>query len=183
MFPYRPLLIDIFSICSNAPLFIDYFDYIGFLSFISNQFSCSVVSNSLRSNGLQHARLPCPSPAPRAYSNSCPSSWWCHPTISSSIVPFSCLQSFLASGSFAMSQFFASGGQYWSFSFSISPSNECSGLTSFRMDWLDLFAVQGTLKSLLKHHSFKSINSSALSFLYSPTVTSVHDYWKNHSFD
>ena len=80
MFPYCPLPIGIFSICSNAPPFIDYFDYIGFLSFISNQFSCSVVSNSLRPNGLQHARLPCPSPAPRAYSNSCPSSWWCHPT-------------------------------------------------------------------------------------------------------
>ena len=75
MFPYCPLPIGIFSICSNAPPFIDYFDYIGFLSFISNQFSCSVVSNSLRPNGLQHARLPCPSPAPRAYSNSCPSSW------------------------------------------------------------------------------------------------------------
>ena len=74
--------------------------------------------------------------------------------------------------------------KYWSFSFSISPSNEFSGLISFRMDWLDLLAVQGTLKSLLQHHTqFKSINSSALSFLYSPTLTSIHDYWKNHSFD
>ena len=72
--------------------------------------------------------------------------------------------------------------KYWSFSFSISPSNECSGLTSFRMDWLDLLAVQGTLKSLLQHH-IKSINSSALSFLYSPTLTPIHDYWKNHSFN
>ena len=72
--------------------------------------------------------------------------------------------------------------KYWSFS--ISPSNECSGLISFKMDWLDLLAVQGTLKSFLQHHSSKaSINSSALSFLYTPTLTSIHDYWKNHSFD
>ena len=69
----------------------------------------------------------------------------------------------------------------WPFSFSISPFNEYSGLISFRIDWLDLLAVQGTLKSLFQQ--FKSINSSALSFLYSPTLTSIHDYWKNHSFD
>ena len=73
--------------------------------------------------------------------------------------------------------------KYWSFSFSISPSNKYSGLISFRMDWLDLLAIQGTLRSLLQHHSFKSINSSVLSFLYSPTLTAIHDYWKNHSFD
>ena len=71
----------------------------------------------------------------------------------------------------------------WSFSFSISASNEYSRLISFRIDWFDLLAVQGTLKSLLQHHSSKSINSSALSFLYSPTLTFIHDYWKNHSFD
>ena len=71
----------------------------------------------------------------------------------------------------------------WSFSFSISPSNEYPGLISFRMDWLDLLAVQGTLKSPLQTSQFKSINSSALSFLDSPTLTSIHDYWKNHSFD
>ena len=75
--------------------------------------------------------------------------------------------------------------KYWSFSFSfsISPSNEYSGLISFRIDWSDLLAVQGTLKSLLQQLQFKSINSSVLSFLYSPTLTSIHDYWKNHSFD
>ena len=73
--------------------------------------------------------------------------------------------------------------KYWSFSFSISPSNEYSGLISFRMDWLDLLAVQGILRSLLQHHSSKSIISLVLSFLYSPTLTSIHDYWKNHSFD
>ena len=76
-----------------------------------SQFSHSVVSDSLRPPRLQHARLPCPAPTPRAYTNSCPSHWWCHPTISSSVIPFSHLQPFPASGSFQMSQFFASGGQ------------------------------------------------------------------------
>ena len=125
---------------------------------MSVQFSRSVVSHSLRLHGLQHAMLPCPSPTPRACSNSYPSSQWCHPNISSSVIPFSsCLQSFPASGSFQMSQFFASGGpKYWSFSFSISPSNEYSGLISFRIDWFDLLAVPGTLKSLLQHHSSKA---------------------------
>ena len=110
-----------------------------------SQFSCSVMSDYLQPHGLQHTRPPCPSPIPGACANSCPSSWWCHPTISSSVIPFSsCPQSFPASGSFRMSQLFASSGQtkYWSFSFSISPSNEYSGLISFRMDWLDLLAVQ-----------------------------------------
>ena len=116
------------------------------------------MSNSLQPHGLQHTRLPCPSPTPRPCSNSCPSSPWCHPTISSSVVPFSsCLQSFSASGSFPVSQFFASGGQcIGSFSFIISPSSEYSGLISFRIDWFDLLAVQGTLKSLLQHHSSKT---------------------------
>ena len=82
-----------------------------------------------------------------------------------------------------MSQFFVSGGpKYWSFSFSISPSNEHPGQISFRMDWLDLLAVQGTVKSS-PTPQFKSINSSVLSFLYSPTLTSIHDYWINHSLD
>ena len=73
--------------------------------------------------------------------------------------------------------------KYWSFSFSINPSNEYSGLISFRMDWVDLLAVQGTLKSLLQNHSFKSINSLTLSSIHGPTLTSIHDYWRNHSFD
>src|SRR5574337_619012 len=73
--------------------------------------------------------------------------------------------------------------KYWSFSFSIIPSKEIPGLISFRMDWLDLLAVQGTLKCLLQHHKFKSINSSVLSLLHSPTLTSIHDHWKNHSLD
>ena len=92
---------------------------------------------------------------PWAHSNSCLLSWWCNPTISSSVVPLSsCLQSFPASGSSPMSQFFASGANYWSFS--ISPSSEYSGLISFRKNWLDLLAVQGTRKSLLQHHSSKA---------------------------
>ena len=118
-------------------------------------YSCSVVSDSLRPHGLQHSRLSCSSPTPGAFLNPCTLSWWCYPTISSSVVPFfSSLQSFPASGSFPRSQFFASGGRSIRFSFSISPSNEYSGLISFRMDWLDLFVVQGTLKSLLQKHQF-----------------------------
>ena len=115
------------------------------------------MSDSLPPHGLQHARLPCPSLTPGVYPNACPLSWWCHPTISSSVVPFSsCLQSFPASGSFQMSWFFASDGQnIGSFSISISPSNEYSGLISFRIDCLNLLANQGTLKSLLQHHSSK----------------------------
>ena len=127
-------------------------------SFSSVQFSRSVVSDSLQPCGLQQARPPCPSPTPGVYSNSCPLSRWYYPTISSSVIPFSsCLQSFPASGSLQMSQLFASGGQIiGSFSFGISPSNEYSGLISFSMDCLDLFAVQRTLKSLLQHNSSKA---------------------------
>ena len=116
------------------------------------------MSNSLRPHGLQHARLPCPSPTPGAYSNSCPSSQWCHPTISSSVVPFSsCLHSFPASGSFPMSQFFTSGSQSIEASASVSDlfpwilRTDC-----FRIDWLDLLAVQGTLKSHLQQCSLKA---------------------------
>ena len=115
------------------------------------------MSNSLQSHGLQDARLPCPSPTLRACSNSHPSSRWCHPTMSSSVIPFSShLQSFPASGSFPVSLFCIRWPEDWSFSFSISPSNEYSGLISFRMDWFDLLAVQGTLKSLLQYHSSKA---------------------------
>ena len=122
------------------------------------------------------------SSAPRMCSNSCPLSRWCQPTISSSVIPFSsCLQSFPKSGFFLMTHLFTSGGQSWNFSFSISPSNEYSGLISFGMDWFDL-AVLGTLESS-PISQFKSINSSVLSFLYSPTLISIHDYWKNRSFD
>ena len=140
----------------------------------------SLVSNSLWLHGLQHARLPCLSPNPRAYSNSCPSSQWCHPTISSSVVPFSsCLQSFPPSESFPISQFLPSGGQSIGASASVLPMN--SQNIFLGIDWFDLPAVQGTLKSLLQTPQFKSINSSVLSFLYSPILTSIHAYWKNHS--
>ena len=106
-------------------------------------------------HGLQHTRPPCPSPSPRACSNSCSLSRCCHPIISSCVVPFSsCLQSFPASGSFPVGRFFDSG-KYWSFNFNISPTDEYSGLISFKMDWLDLLVVQGTLKSLLQHRSSK----------------------------
>ena len=135
----------------------------------SVQFGRSVVSNSLRPHELQHARPACPSPTPRVYSNSCPLSQWCHPAISSSVVPFSSWpQSFPASGSLQMSQFFPSGGHRIGVSASASVLPMNPGLISFRMDWLDLLAVQGTCKSLLQHHS--CINSSVLCFLYSQTL-------------
>ena len=117
----------------------------------------SVVSNSLRPHRLQYTRLPCLSPTPRAHSNSCPLSQCCHPTISSSVIPFSsCLQYFPASGSFQMSQLFTQVARVLEFGFNINPSNEHPGPISFRMDWLDLLAVQGTLKSLLQHHGSKA---------------------------
>ena len=115
------------------------------------------MSYSLWPHGLQHPSFPCPSPTPGAYSNSCPLNWWCHPTISSSVIPFSCLQSFPASGSFQMSQLFTLGDQSIGVSASaIRPSNEYSGLISFRMDWMDLLAVQETPKSPFQHHSSKA---------------------------
>ena len=146
------------------------------------QFS-SVMSNSLQPHGLQHTRVPCPSPTPKEHSNSCPLSWWCHLTISSSVVPFSsCLQSFPGSGSFPVSQLFTSGAQSIGALVSV-PSNECSGLISFRIDWFDLPAVQRTLKNLLWHHKFESINFLALK----PSLWSnshIHTWLlKNHSFD
>ena len=150
-------------------------------------FSRSVMSDSLRSHGLQHARPPCPSPTPRVCPNSCPLSQWCHPIISSSVIPFSsCLQSFPVSGSFqgVESVLYIRWPKYWSFSFNISPSNAHSGLISFRMDWLDLLAVQGTLKSLLQHHSSKA---SILWWSAFFTVQHSHPYmtisWKNHSLN
>ena len=107
------------------------------MCFLDIHFSRSAVSDSLWPHELQHARPPCPSPTPGVYSDSCPSSRWCHPPISSSVIPSSssCPRSLPASGSFPMSQLFP----------------------SFRMDWLDLLAAQGTLKSLLQHHSSKSL--------------------------
>ena len=121
--------------------------------FTSVQFSHSVVSDTLRPHESQHARPPCPSPTPGVHSNSRPLSQWCHPGISSSVVPLSsCLKSLPASESAIHMRW----PKYWSFSFSIIPSKEIPGLTSFRMDWWDLLAVQGTHRSLLQHHSSKA---------------------------
>ena len=151
---------------------------------LSVQFSFSVVPNILRPHRLQHARLRCPSPTPRAYTNSCPSRQWCHPTISPSVIPFSSLPSIFPSIRVFSSELILHirWPKYWSFSFSISPPSEYSGLISFRIDWVNLLAVQGTPKSY-PAPQFKSISSSVLSCLYGPILTSTHDYWKNHSFD
>ena len=148
--------------------------------FSSVQFSRSVMSEYLRPHELQHARPPCASPTPGVHSDSCPSSPWCHPAVSSSVVPFSsCPQSLPASESFPMSQLFAWGGQSIGVSAlaSVLPKNT-QGLISFRMDWLDLLAVQGTLKSLLQLHSSKASILWCSAFfivqLSHPYMTSIH---------
>ena len=150
--------------------------------FSSVQFSHSVMSDSLWLHGLQHARPSCPSPTLRVYSNSCPLIWWCHPTISFSVAPFCCPQSFPASGSFQMSQLFAWGGQ------STGVSASASVLPVYIQDWSPSGLVWPPCSSRDSQESsptphFKSISSLVLSFLYCPTLTSVHDHWKNHSFD
>ena len=151
------------------------------------QFSLSVVSDSLWPHGLQHTRPPCSSPTPRAYPNSCPLSRWCHPTISSSVVPFSsCLQSFPESGSFPMSQLFAPGGQ------SIGgQSNRVSASASvfpmniqdwFPLGWTGLISLQSKgLSRVFSYSTVKKLNSLVLSLLYGPTLTSIHT-GKSHSF-
>ena len=146
-----------------------------FSKFSSVQFSRSVMSESLQPHGLWHARLPCPSPTPRAFSNSCPSSQWCHLTISSSVIPFSsCLQSFLASGSFPMSLLFASGGQ------SVGASTSALILPMNIQDWfpLGLTALSPCCPRDSQESSpapqFESIISLRLSLLNGPSLTSVH---------
>ena len=125
----------------------------------SVQFSCSVVSDSLRLHGLQHTKLPCPSPTPGVYSNSCPLSWWCHPTISSSVIPFSsCPQSLPASGSFPVSQFFASGGQSIGLSASVLPMNI--------QDWFPLGWT-----------SWISLQSKGFSRVFSNTTVQKHQFF------
>ena len=150
----------------------------------SVQFSCSVMSDSLQPHEPQHARTPCRSPIPGVYANPCPLSQWCHPTISSTVIPFSsCLQSFPASGSFPMSQLFTSGGQ------SIGVSASASVLPMNTEDWSPLgwtgwISLQSKglsrvfSNTIVQNHQF-----FGLSFLYSPTLTSIHDHWKNHSLD
>ena len=151
------------------------------------QFSPSVVSDSCGSlwpHELQHTRTPCPSPTPRVYPNSCPLSWWCHPTISSSVVPFSsCPQSLPASGSFPMSQLFASGGQ------SIGASASAPVIPMNTQDWSPLgwtgwISLQSKgLSKVFSNTTVQKHQFSVLSFLYSLTLTSIHDHWKKHIFD
>ena len=146
---------------------------------------CSVTKSgpTLRSHEAQHARLLCPTLPPWVCSNPQPLSRWCHPTISSSVTLLLLPSIFPSIRVFSNeSALHIRWPKYWSFSFSISPSNEYSGLISFRTDWFDLLAVQGTLKASLAPQ-FESINSSAFSLLYGPALTSIQDYWKNHSFD
>ena len=148
------------------------------------QFSHSVVSNSLWPHELQHARPPFPSPTPKVHPNPCPLSQWCYQTISSSLVPFSsCLQSFPTSRSFPMSQFFASGGQsigVWA-STSVLPMNIQSWFPLGLTGWISLLSKG--LSRVFSNTTVQIINSLVLSFLYSATLTSIQDYWKNHSFD
>ena len=150
----------------------------------SHQISRSVVSNSLRPPESQHVRPPCPSPTPGVHSDSCPSSQWCHPAISSSVIPFSCCsQSLPASESFPMSQLFAWGGQ----------STGISALASFLpkksegwspSEWTCWISLQSRgLSRVFSNTTVQNINSSALSLLHSPTLTSIHDHRKNHSLD
>ena len=151
--------------------------------FMSVQFSRSVMSNSLRPHGLQHARLPCPSPTPRACSNSCPLSRWCHPTISS------CHSLLLPPSIFHSIRVFSNKSvlcirwpKYWSF-------NSASVLPMNIQDWCPLGLAGGCpcsprdFQESSPTPQLRSLNSLALGFLYSPTLTSIHDYWKNHSFD
>ena len=151
----------------------------------SAQVSRSVVSDSLRPRELQHARSSWPSPTPGVYSNSCPSSRWCHPAISSSVVPSSsCPQSLQASGSFPMSQLFAWGGQSIgvSASTSVLPMNTQNWSPLGWTGWISMQS-KGLSKESSPTPQFNSINSLALSFLWRPTLTSIHDHWKNHSLD
>ena len=140
------------------------------------------MSDSLRTHEPQHATPPCPSPTPGVHSYPCPSSRWCHPTISSFVSPFSsCPQSFSASGSFPISQLFASGGQIIgvSASTSVLPMNTQD---SSPLGWTGRISLQSKELSRVFSNT-KSISSSVLSFLYSLALTSIHDHWKNHSLD
>ena len=154
------------------------------IQFNSAQFSRSVMSDYLWSHESQHARPPCPSTTRGVHSDSHASSQWCHPAISSSVVPFSsCPQSFPASESFPMSQLFTWGGQSTGASALLSflPKKSQGWSPSEWTGWISLQSRDSQESSPTPQ--FKSINSSALSLLHSPTLTSIHDYWKNHSLD
>ena len=150
--------------------------------FSSVQFSLSVTSDSWWPHESQHTRTPCPSPTPGVHSDSRPSSQWCHPAISSSVVPFSsCPQSLPASESFPVSQLFTWGGQRTGVSAlaSVLPMNTQDWSP---LGWTDLLAVQGTLKSLL-HTTLQKHQFFGTQLSYGPTLTSIDDYWKNHRLD
>ena len=143
----------------------------------------SVVSDSLQTHGLLLARPPCPSPTPRVYSNSCPLSQWCYPTITSSVVPFSShLQSFPASGSFHMSQLFSSGGQ--SHGVSASTAVPPMNTQDWSLRWTGWISLQSKglsrvfSNAMVQKHQFFGAQLSLQS-----SLTSIHDYWKNHSLD
>ena len=176
MYNLKDMGLSLVFLSSETPTLMYSLDF----QVLSVQFSCSVVSDSLWPHELQHARPPCPLPTHGVYSNSYSSSRWCHPIISSSVIPFSCLQSLPASESFPMSQFFPSDGQR------IGVSASASVLPMNIQDWFPLgwlvgsLIVQGTLKSLLQHHSSKASILQCSAFFI---VQVSHDYWKNHSFD
>ena len=153
----------------------DYFSTDLILIHLLLLFSCYATTDSLWLHKLQQNRLPCPLPSPRVCSNSCPLSWWCHPTISSSIAPFSsCPQTSPASRSFSMSWLLPSGAKVLELQHQHQPFQWIFRV-DFQQDWLRLSPYcWRTLKSLLLHHSSK---------LCAPTLTYTHGYWKNHSFD
>ena len=179
-----PFLIRTFKFCSLSKFKLYNTVSSTIVSMFCIQFSHSVVSDYLQLHELQHARFPYPSLTPGTCSNSRPLSQWCHPTISSSVISFSCLQSLPASGSFPIiSQFFQSGSQ------SIRASALASALPMNIQGWF-LLGLTGwspcspwDSQESSPTPQFKSINASALSFLYSSTLTSIHDHWKNHSLD
>ena len=163
-------------------MFFDVGSFVVFFSSFSVQFSHSGMSNFLRSHELQHARLPCPSPNPRPYLNSCPSSWWCHPTISSSVIPFSCLslsqhRGFFqwVSSSYQVAKVLEFQLQHQSFQWIFRTDFLSDGLVGSPCWPRDSQESSPTLQ-------FKNINSWVLSFRYSPTVTSIHDYQKTIAF-
>ena len=168
IFNWRIIALQNFVLCQTS-------------TWISHQFSCSVMPYSLWPHESQHPRPPCPSPTPEVHPNSCPSSQWCHPAISSSVIPQSLspippsIRVFSNESTLCMRW-----PKYWSFSFNISPSKEHPGLTSFGMDWLDLLAVQGILKSLLQNHSSKASIHRCSAFF---TVQLSHDHRKNHNLN
>ena len=169
-------------LCTTSSLSIHLFMDILVGSISSLQFSCSVVSDSLRPHGPQHTRPPCPSPTPRVYPNSCPLSWWCHSTISSSVsLLCSRPESFPASGSFTINQLFTSSGQSIRVSASVSTLPVRVDLVLDTLVWAPCSPrdTQESSPAL----QFESINSLSHSLLYGPTLTSIHEYWKNHNFD